>query len=219
MSIALGIYDVFANIIPGFVYLFVFNKLMMSLGMLPWNVNTTDADMLPYYALAFVGLAYVVGHVMDYISYRLWVRVLYREFSEFKAYRQFHEKYSELGAIFRPEQAPLLFNIIRRNNYQLAIDIEKNKVICVMLRNISFGLFLLFSILVYETFKNGFYYPALVSALMSFVGSVVALRRGELMNEYFYRLIFENAFVYGKNLKEILDRGKPTTIQHKKASK
>lgn len=219
MSIALGIYEVFANIIPGFVYLFVFYNLVIVLGTSPWNVNTVNVDLLPYYGLMLLGLAYIVGHVMDFVSYRLWIRVLYRQFSEFKAYKQFQEKYSELGVTFKPEQAPLLFNIIRQNNYQLSLDIEKNKVICVMLRNISFGLFLLFIILIYGTFKAGFYYPALMYALMSLVASIVTVRRGELMNEYYYRLIFENAAIYGKDLTAMMSKGKSNTVSSKRASK
>ncbi len=72
MSFTLGLYDLFANLIPGFIYLFIFNETLRELGFAYFDV--TQIDNVPYFLLLAM-LAYLVGHVMDYLAHHLWERV------------------------------------------------------------------------------------------------------------------------------------------------
>lgn len=202
MSVTLGIYDIFANIIPGFLYLFVFNEMARAFG-LPY-LDLAQSATLPSLVLLTLS-AYLVGIVMDTISYRFWYRVFYRVFSEYEAYNQFKERYSELDIQFRPEHTSLLFNIIRQRNYDLANDIEKNKVISIMLRNVSLALFLLSIPELYLTFNAGFHVPNLIFAIVALLGSIITINRANSLSAYFDKQIFENAAIYGKNINAILN--------------
>jgi hypothetical protein len=201
MSINLGIYDVFANIVPGFVYLFVVNEYLKAFGQ-P-NLDLSSTNNLSQFFLLII-LAYLVGHVMDYVSYRLWFLRFYSKFEERTAYKQFKERYPELDVTFVPEQSSLLFTIVRQRNHQMAENIDRNKVTCIMLRNASFALILLLPLQLYFAFVNGFSVINFLMALGSIAGSLIALRQAERLDHYFYRLIFENAALEGKNLKSIV---------------
>lgn len=201
MSINLGIYDIFANIVPGFVYLYVLNEYLKASSQPYYDMSSSNN--LPQFFLLIV-LAYLVGHVMDYVSYRLWFLRFYSKFEERTAYRQFKERYPELDVTFVPEQSSLLFTIIRQKNYQLADNIDRNKVTCIMLRNASFALILFLPLKLYGAFANGFNLVSFLLAFGSVVGSIITLRQAERLDHYFYRLIFENATLEGKNLKSIV---------------
>jgi hypothetical protein len=201
MSINLGIYDVFANIVPGFVYLSVLNEYLKAF-RLPY-LDVPNANSFPQLLLLII-LAYLVGHVMDYVAYRLWFLRFYNRFEERTAYKQFQDKYPELDISFKPEQFSLMFNVIRQKNYQLAENIERSKVTCLMLRNASFALILLLPLELYLTSSHGFSIVNLLMALGSILGSIITLRRAEDLDHYFYRMIFENAALEGKNLKNIV---------------
>jgi len=216
MSINLGIYDVFANIIPGFVYLFVFSEYLKMLDQ-PY-LDLPSLNSLPHFSLLII-LAYLVGHVMDYVAYRLWFLRFYSRFEERTAYKQFQERYPELDTTFKPEQSSLLFTIIRQKNHQLADTIERNKVNCIMLRNTSFALILLLPLELYLTFANGFNIVNLLIAFGSMIGSIVTLRRAEGLDHYYYRLIFENAALEGRNLKSIILKLNRTGIRGNKVAK
>ena len=216
MSITLGLYDLFANIIPGFIYLFVFNEMLRELGFA--NVDVAKIDNLTYFLLLGL-LAYLVGHNMDYLSYRLWVRLFYRDYPEERAYKQFRTVYPELKIQFTPRQSSMLFGAIKYRKSEVANDIEKNKVICIMLRNISFA-FILFSLLqAYIFLTNGFYLLNLIIAIASLIASIITLRRADLFNVLYYRLVFENAVLFGDNLKEVIDYSRKNVPEGKSVDK
>jgi len=216
MSINLGIYDVFANIVPGFIYLYVVNEYLKEFGQ-P-SLDLSSENSLLQFSFLFI-LAYLIGHIMDYVSYRLWFLRFYGRFEERTAYKQFKERYPELDVTFKPEQFSLLFTIIRQKDSQLADNIDRNKVTCIMLRNASFAL-ILFSILeFYRAFAHGFDIIALLLAIGAVAGSIIALRQAERLDHYFYRLIFENAALEGKNLESIIQKINQKDRDNKKNTK
>ncbi len=207
MSINLGIYDVFANIVPGLVYLYVLNEYLRAFNRA--NLDLSSTYNLPQFLLLII-LAYLVGYIMDYVSYHLWFLRFYSRHEECMAYQQFKERYPELDVVFVPEQSSLLFTIIRQKSQQLADSIDKNKVVSLMLRNTSFALILLLPLELYFAFANRFnIFDLTVNFLMaigSVIGSLIALRQAERFDHYFYRLIFENAALEGKDLKSIVSK-------------
>jgi len=214
MSITLGLYDLFANIIPGFIYLFVLNETLRELGFA--NIDITKIDNLTYFLLLGL-LAYLVGHNMDFISYRLWIRIFYRDYPEERAYKQFKTTYPELITQFVPRQSSMLFSAIKYRSSDVANDIEKNKVICIMLRNISFAS-ILFTLLQFYAFVNGgFSLPNMILATLSLLASLVTLRRSDLFNVLFYKLVFEHAVLFGGNLNEVIEYSRKNNVPENKA--
>lgn len=86
-----------------------------------------------------------------------------------------------------------------------------------MLRNVSFALFLMTIVLALSAFISGLSLVFLLGAIVALVGSIVALRRGDVFNQWFYILIFQQSLVYGNSLKEVLDHNKSKALKEGKA--
>lgn len=206
MSITLGIYDVFSYAIPGLLYLFAFNEGLKLLN-LP-SVDITQLDNVAY--LFLIGLlSYLVGHLFDYISHHVWYRRFYPGKSAERAYSSF-VNYSDLESDFRPHQWPMLLSVIRHHDMGVCNTIDKNKATSIMLRNVSFALFLLTIIFLVSAFSSGFSAGFLITAVGMLIGSIVSLRRSDNFNQWFYLLIYQQSAIFGSNLQEIINSNKPS---------
>lgn len=201
MSITVSIYDFFAYTIPGFLYLYTLSEFLRVLGFSDLNLSTID---FVNYWLPTVILAYISGLLMQFVSYRLWIKLWYRSLAEERAYKLFFAIRPEDDIEFNPEQWPLLFTLIRREDYKTAEIIDKNMATSIMLRNISFGL-LLYSILnLYLTFQSVFSLLHLLLAVSMLSFSYISLRRGDYFGMMSYNIVYQHAAYYGKNMNEIL---------------
>ncbi len=199
MSITLGIYDVFSYAIPGMLYLFTFNEIIKLLRLPFVDIpQLTDGSHLFLLGL----LAYLVGHLFDYISHAIWYRRFYPGKSDERALLKF-KAYSGLKPDFEPHQWPILLSMIRYDNMEICNTIDKNKATSIMLRNVSFALFLLALVFTISAITSGISLVFL-GAVAALIGSIVALRRGDVFNQWFYILIYQQALVYGDSLKEVL---------------
>lgn len=204
MSITLGIYDVFSYVIPGLLYLFAFNE-----GLKVFNAPSADiARMNNITYLFLIGLlAYLVGHLFDHISHHIWYRRFYPGKSAERAYSSFLN-HADLESDFHPRQWPMLLSVIRHNNMEVCNTIDKNKATSIMLRNVSFALFLLTIIFLVSAFSSGFSAGFLITAIGMLIGSIVSLRRSDNFNQWFYLLIYQQSAVYGSNLQEVVNGSK-----------
>ncbi len=204
MSITIGIYDFFSYIIPGVLYLFTFNEVLKLLRL--QNLNISLLSNITY--LVFLGLlSYLVGHLFDYISHHIWYRLFYRGKSEERAYIRF-KSLPGIKAEFEPMQWPILLSIIRHNDMDLCNTIDKNKATSIMLRNVSFALFLLAIVSAVSTFNSGFSLNFALVTIAALIGCFVALLRGDVFNQWFYLLIYQQSLAYGSNLKEVLENNR-----------
>jgi len=209
----LGIYDVFSYAIPGILYLFSFNEVLRLL-RLPF-VDISKLNNTSYLVLLAL-LSYLVGHLFDYISHYIWYRRFYPGKSEERAFSRF-KTYSGLMTDFDPHQWPILLSVIRHDNMEVCNSIDKNKATSIMLRNVSFALFLLTVVFTISAFISGFSLVFLLSAIVTLVGSIVALRRGDVFNQWFYMLIYQQSLVYGNSLKEVLENNRLQATKEGKA--
>jgi hypothetical protein len=213
MSITLGIYDVFSYAIPGILYLFTFNEVLKLLGLMPFDLAQLNNAA---YGILLVLLAYLVGHLFDQISHFIWYRRFYARKSEERAYARI-KSLPDVRADFVPMQWPVLLSVIRHNDMELCNTIDKNKATSIMLRNVSFALFLLAIVSVISIFISGFSLISLLVVISSLIGCIVALRRGDSFNQGFYMLIYQQSLVYGTNLKEVLENNRPKMTKNEKS--
>ena len=204
MSITLGIYDVFSYAIPGILYLFSFNEVLRLLKLPFVDVSQLNSTL---HIVVLSLLAYVMGHLFDYISHYVWYRRFYPGKSEERAFSRFKTS-SGLGSDFKPNEWSILLSVIRHDNTEVCNSIDKNKATSIMLRNVSFALFLLTVIFAVSAFISGFSLVYLLGSIATLISSIVALRRGDVFNQWFYMLIFQQSLVYGNSLKEVLDRNR-----------
>lgn len=216
MSITLGFYDLFANVVPGFIYLFIFNESLRQLGFA--HLAVAEVDNLTYFFL-LAAFAYLLGHIMDFVAHRAWVRLFYRGHAEERAYGQFRSIYPELQVELNPRHVHLFFGAIKYARPELTDGIERNKVISLMLRNVSFASILFFIFEVMMVLLKGFSWTTLAMAMLSLFVAIVTLRRADLFNVLFYKMVFEHAVLFGEDLEEIVNYHRKSTSEAKPKDK
>jgi hypothetical protein len=215
VSITLGIYDIFSYAIPGILYLFTLNE-----GLRLLRLPFVDISQLNNNShLVLLGLlSYLVGHLFDFISHSVWYRRFYPGRSAERAYTSF-KAYSGLKPDFDPHQWSILLSVIRHDNMEVCNTIDKSKATSIMLRNVSFALFLLTIVFAVSAFTSGFSLVYFLGAIATLVSSIVSLRRGDNFNQWFYRLIYQQSLVYGSSLKEVLDNNRSQKTKDEKPAR
>ena len=211
MSINFGLYDFFSFLIPGLLYIFAFGKLLADLGLdysevVPWEaVDFTNIIII----LPVVAFAYIVGHIMDVFANSIFFRAIRRIRNrshktipaETKALAIQKNVHPRLDIKFDEKDWFLLFNLIGQRNINLAQYIDKYQADSIMLRNISFGSFLL---AIFQIVGNaGSSTPSsLAIVIFSLVFSIIAYLKSEDFRMWFFSSIFEASLEYGLSLEE-----------------
>lgn len=229
MLITLGIYDFFAYIIPGVLYLYVVNEFFRSVGLKFIDVATWfQPGQAPSIILAIPILivAYVVGHIVDPLAYRFYMKFIYRlrhkkKVSE-KQLQYLKDGYSTLDIQFEPRDWNILFTFLRERNSDITRVIDKYQADSMMLRNIAFGTLLLAIIYLGTFFSTGLW-TFLLAALGTLFISFLAINKSNQFREWFYGAIFQASLGYGTNLKEVAEytfkKDKPQRTRNKSTSK
>lgn len=213
MSISLGIYDLFAYLIPGLLYLFVYNEFSKVVG---WNFFDTSlwlqGGQSPSTNLIIPILlfSYLVGHVMESVAHSFFFNSIYflriRRFQKVSSsvLQTLTNKYPSLKIKFSPEDWDVLFSLLRKRNIETAHVIDKFQADTIMLRNIGFGLFLLFLIQLVNFILSS-ELPFVFASLGSLLLSIVSFNRSAHFREWFFIEIFKSSLGYGKSLKEVIE--------------
>lgn len=209
MSISLGIYDIFANLLPGLLYLFAINEILKSLKLTHMELNSQTFNLESFIVLA---LGYLLGHVFNAFTYGGWYRVFYRSRARGNTYASARTRalnnikrdYSHLKTKFQPHDAELLFNAIQVKNKELADRIESTRANAIMMRNISFGLFLLSIAQIIYFFSNNYFWGFSTMAVVCLFGSAASLYQAAKYYEWFYKDVFLTAVNYGDSLQEVV---------------
>lgn len=213
MSITIGIYDFFSYTIPGMIYLVVAYATLNL--FLPINVDLHEVSDAIIWGSIFllVLLSFLVGHLFDFISHRLWYRLFYRSNSQARSYEKF-TKITGVKASFNPHEWTVLLGVIRHNDLQLSDAIDRNKATSIMLRNISFALFLLRVILAVRVFISvDVWYVFVILAAITLIASAVSLRRSDDFNMGFYHMIYVQALMYGDSMEKILEANRSAVMR------
>lgn len=205
MPITIGIYDFFSYTVPGLIYLLVVYAGLNLVRPISVEFGKFSDATIWGSLILLVFFSFLVGHVFDSISHRVWYRVFYRGGSQERAYNQF-TKIVGVRASFNPHQWSVLLAAIRHNNAQLADAIDRNKATSVMLRNISFALFLLGLVFAVQTFISlGSWYVFAPLSIVVFIGSGISLRRSDHFNMAFYHMIYIQALMYGDSMEKVIE--------------
>lgn len=201
MSFAISIYDVFAFTVPGLLYIFVINEWLCIL-----NYTKIDLSQLNIVTqwVVIVLLAYIAGQIFDFVSLRLWVRLWYRLSDEERAYKYFLERKPDKEINFNPKQWSTLFALIQKEDHITAERIDRNVAIRILLRNVSFGLFIYSILQFYLSFHAAFSLANFLLAICFLALSFISLAKSDYYNILLYTSIFQHAALYGNNLQKIL---------------
>jgi hypothetical protein len=213
MTISLGIYDLFAYLIPGLLYLFAFNEFLRTIGWKFVDISSwLQSGQSPSANLIIPALlfSYVVGHVIENIAHWFFFTAIHffriRKLQKVStsSLQSVVEKYPDLRIKFEPKDWDMLFTILRHRNIEVARIIDKFQADTIMLRNIAFGLFLL-AIIEFVNFALSSELTALFTSLGLLVLSVISFDRSAHFREWFFAAIFKASLEYGKTLKEVVE--------------
>ena len=213
MSITLGIYDLFAYLIPGLLYLFIFNEFLRVIGLKfidtsIWMAGGQSPNanvIIP--ALLF---SYVVGHVIDHVAQWFFFRVInlfrIRKFQHVAAssLQTVIERCPDIKIGFEASDWDVLFTILQQRNPEATRIIDKFQADTIMLRNISFGLFLM-AALQFVTFGLSLEWLYLFISLGLFTLSAISFNRSARFREWFFIAIFKASLEYGTTLKDVIE--------------
>lgn len=201
MSVSLSLYDVFSNIVPGLIYLFAIQELIKMFG----KSNVDILQMSTSGQVLFIILiAFVLGHLFTTFTYEWWYRVFVKIYEDKSALEKVKSRFPDLKLKFQPMDSELLLSVIQSHNKNMAEKIEGFRANAIMMRNISFGLFLIGLIELTNFFLNNFTIGYLVIVIACFVSSGIALRGAIRFYDWFYRDIFRVSSIYGSSYLEVI---------------
>lgn len=210
MSVSLGIYDFFAYIIPGLLYLFTLNEFLRVIGWRFADVGTwLQAGQAPslFLAIPLLLAAYLMGHILDPLAYNFYCEFIYSLRHKRKVYdkqlQYLKEIYPGLEIRFQPKDWNALFALIRQRNPETAQYIDKFQADSIMLRNIALGALLLFFVYLVVFFSTGSW-SYFLAALVSLLLSLLAIGKSNKFRAWFYKSIYESAIEYGTSLQDVV---------------
>lgn len=209
MAINLGLYDFFSYLIPGLLYIYVFNEFMRSIGQKFIDIETWfqsgQAPSLTIFIPILIG-AYLIGHLIDPVAQRLF-KIFYQFRNPKKVYVRalddIKKHHPNLNIKFEPGDWNLLLSFIRHRNLEMAHILEKFNADSIMLVNIALGLFGLALIQVGMFLSIGAW-VFLINSAGIFILFLLAVFKANQFRSWFFIGIFQAALEYGKDLKEVV---------------
>ena len=203
MSVSLSLYDVFSNIVPGLLYLFTINELLRVF-------NKSQVDLLQASTsgqiIFLILAAFMLGHLFTTFTYEAWYKVFIKRYEDKLALEKISSRFPELKISFKPIDSELLFSVILVRDKAITERLEGYRANAIMMRNISFGLFLVGLVEVTKFFINQYALVFLGTAFLAFVFSGIALRGASRFYKWFYNDVFRISAIYGSTALEVVKK-------------
>lgn len=215
MSVSIGIFDLYSFMIPGLLYLFVLNEAarVLKLGYFDF-IQLKDNLWL---GVGILVVAYILGHTLSAVTFRIWFRLFYRYGRSQKAYEIFKERNPDTD--FAHEKWGIFMAVIRRDNSDIAQRIEKNIVDAIMFRNVSFGFMLFAVVQLLAGLAAGFSATIIIAIVLALLLSGLAIRQSNKYDGWFFNSIFEHAITFGRTTEEVTNALKPDKLDQPKPVK
>jgi len=148
MPFTLGLYDLFAYTIPGFLYLYVLyeilNEILNKLGLVKMDILSFLPSAGNFDVILIALSAFLAGHIFNDISHWFVIR-LFRGQSWVKngLQRVRQDENPQLHHTFEEKDWSVLFSIIQQHNPQYFHTLNVFESNSIMLANVSLGLFVL----------------------------------------------------------------------------
>jgi len=206
MAITIGIYDLFPYTIPGLLYLYVTFEFFRQIGVAQYGIVNLANFPSGIWVLAIVLLAvaaHLAGHIFDFFASRFVNRLFRRQRITDTVLDRFKERYPKLNIQFESKDWELLFALLRQRTHEHSRTMDSLEANSIMLRNISFALFLL-ALLEIHQLIIGYDNIGLVLTVLTLAFCYVASRRSRMFYHWFFREIFQASLNYGKSLEEVI---------------
>jgi hypothetical protein len=226
MSINLGIYDLFAYIIPGLLYIYAINDVLRNIGWKFVDIGLWLKSGQSISILVIIPVllgAYLIGQILDLLANRMFSDSFYwlihRKRILENSLQRLKDRYPGISIQFEPKDWSMLFAFIRQRNPEMGRIIDNFVANSIMLRNVAFGAFLFAVSQIVAYITTGFQYT-LFNVIISIVVCVLAAERGNQYRVFFFTDIFRASLEYGSSLKEVIgykdkEKGPPTKLKRR----
>ncbi len=215
MSINLGIYDFFAYLVPGLMYLFLLNEFSSRIGLSSYNLTQLNLDF--GIAGIIVLAAYVIGHLFDVFAQWFCYKLLTRKSVSATVLETLKAQYPHLNICFEPKDYHLLFVLLRERNLPFTEVLDRFEANSILLKNVSFAS-ILFALLQLPALFGDFS----AVKLLLFLGGIsvcwLAFRGSKIYHTWFFLDVFEASLAYGTTLEEVLANKKANRTKSLRAS-
>jgi len=215
MSIALGMYDIFSYLIPGFLYLYVVNEFLKLIGwefidITQYNQGIAATPGITTVAVLIISV-YLLGHVFEALRSLLLDKRFYHGAPE-RALEQIKSRlaYSNIKVNFHGSEWRFYQEILRVRNPQAILESERLKSIAFMMKNISACAFLYGVLQLIHFIKHATSPQYLYICLLAVALTLITYKRARLFDEITYRIVYDQALAYGSDLQEFLNNSTPS---------
>lgn len=209
MSITLGIYDLFAYLIPGMAYLFVINEFSKLAGrpLLDVTAISQSGENAPGIVVLILLLAgaYLTGHIFDIVAHWFVYRLIYRSKTSDDVLAGLKSRYPSLKLDFEAKDWVILLVLLRQRNLDLIRSYDKYEADSIMFRNISLLSFLVFMVAIgWVVINHASPWYLLLSAAALVICSL-AYKSSRRFHAWFFESIYLSSLEYGNSLQEVMD--------------
>jgi len=188
MSIKANVYDFFAYTIPGGFILLTTLYVLNIFGVL--QIDFLSLAPSTAQIIVIIGLSYIIGLLFEPIG-RLWSRLFKPKGYAESALIEFKKIHPSIRVNFEAADWNILFAYLKRQNLDVASDIERVNASNIMLRNISFG-FIVLAIAEIINFFMALLPLHLFFGIVSVIFSIIAGKESDKFAQWFFLSIFEN---------------------------
>lgn len=197
MSIRIGFYDFFAYAVPGALYVLLSYIIITYFNIVSIESLVGEASIV-HFGLIII-FSYIFGFLFDYISDATWYSFFGKKRADKKIQNKFTERNENYNININADDWAIYLALIKKEDMEVAENIEKFNVIHKMLRNISFN-FLISSLLTLFLVINHFSVSTLIISLLFLVFSVLLLKRSIKFDYWFHTMIYETVCVRVANI-------------------
>lgn len=217
MPFTLGFYDLFSYLIPGVLYLYVINEMVLFLNAhnilsIPTLVLPSETELRYATIAGFLVLAYLTGSLFEHLARWFVNGLIYRDKPSQTVLNKVKVRNSGVDIQFEAKDWHLLWTVVRQRNLAVSQTFDKYQADSIMFRNLSLiALFMAVLMGARAIVEDPLFWAAVgIAALVC----MVAAQRSRLFHEWFFEGIFLAALEYGKSVNEVLAREKTQSLEH-----
>lgn len=202
MSITIGIYDLFAYTLPGFLYLYVIYAFLDITRIVNINIIKLIAKANLLEVLLIAVAAFLVGQIFDGAAHWFVFDLVRKHKTSQVLLEKVKQRDSGAGIEFEAKDWHLLLILLRQRNLDVAQTFDKHEADSIMFRNISFTALLNSLVMAAGAVMEhpGYWIGVVISLFIC----VVAARRSRTLHGWFFEGIFLASLEYGRNIEQVL---------------
>lgn len=187
MSVRLGVYDLFAYMVPGGFYVSIFLYIMQRFQLISVDYKSVATSEWVIFGV----LAYVATFIMNPVAGWIWHRLFRPKNLHNKTKKELKERNPGLILPIEHMDWYIALAYIRHHNMEAAQDIQQINSLHIMLRNLGLNFTLIFVITIVEFILAPVMYRYSSFSLLTLFAAIMCARRAVVFNRWYYEAIYQ----------------------------